>query len=425
MSSFNSVLKEKMSCLPRIIMAKILREKLESIGASNVDVLIEQIIDHMIQNAGNGAESINFDFDADCDISLELTKADFDRFEATLEGALDDLPNIIERTAADVSAQMLRSYERDWRAMRNIEDIREAEFCANLRNQWGDGFDLLRMLIDISREVGLDFVRRARRSKSIRRINLNSALYLLHARAILVASEAMVLIENGFADGAMARWRTLHEITCVAMILDDGGDALAKRYLDHDVVESKKIISKYEECSEELGYSKPSVRDIKKINCAYEFVIEKYGKGFGTDYGWVSEYLSISKPNFFDIEKAAGRAAMRSHYKMASHNIHAGTKGLTFRLGALDDHSGVIAGASNVGFVDPGHNLAINLMQITSLLLPAPWTIDKIAQLRALLDLTNRIGNALRRSQRSIERSERKLRRAALDRRSRRVRSKR
>ncbi|MCA0422669.1 MAG: hypothetical protein LCH61_04990 [Proteobacteria bacterium] len=60
------------------------------------------------------------------------------------------------------------------------------------------------MLIELSRYIGTDFHRRASRSRSRRRAHLNKALSHLHVRAIQIASEIMTLMENGYADGAVA-----------------------------------------------------------------------------------------------------------------------------------------------------------------------------------------------------------------------------
>ncbi|WP_217430933.1 DUF5677 domain-containing protein [Sphingomonas bacterium] len=56
---------------------------------------------------------------------------------------------------------------------------------------------------------------------------LNDTMLHLHARACQVVFEIITLMENGLADGAMARWRTLHEITVVATILAEHGEELA------------------------------------------------------------------------------------------------------------------------------------------------------------------------------------------------------
>lgn len=298
------------------------------------------------------------------------------------------------------------------------------QFRFNLEARWGKGFDALRMLIELSRDIGTDFHRRSSRSRSRRRVHLNKALSHLHVRAIQIASEIMVLMENGYADGAIARWRTLHEVACVAMVLGDGGEALAERYLAHEIVEAKKGLGQYQQCHPKLGYAPFSKRAAAQIERDYADAINRYGKEFGGDYGWVAAHLGNPKPNFSNIEDAAGRAMMRSHYKMASHNVHASTKGIAYRLGSLDRHYAVIAGASNVGFVEPGQNLALSLMHITILLVPTSWTLDKIAKLMALSKLHDRIPRALAQSERAIARDENKIHEAAVARRAKRSRTK-
>ena len=77
-----------------------------------------------------------------------------------------------------------------------------------------------------------------------------------------------------------------------------------------------------------------------------------------------------------------------------------------------------------MGFVEPGQNLALSLMHITMLLLPTSWTLDKVAQLMALNKLHDRIPRALAQSERAIARDEKKVREAAIARRTKRSRAK-
>lgn len=154
-----------------------------------------------------------------------------------------------------------------------------------------------------------------------------------------------------------------------------------------------------------------SARETKRIEQAYAAAIAKYGRDFGGDYGWVAEHVGVGRPNFSQIEAAGGRAMMRTYYKMASHNVHAGAKGITTRLSAFDPGLTAIAGASNVGFSEPGQNLGLSLLHFTMLLLPRRWTLDKIALLMGIIDLERRIAPALIRSEKRITRDERAIRR--------------
>lgn len=426
MGSLQSIIEEQLATMPRIIATELVRDKLKAGGYAEDEKLIGSIVDQLLRASSDESDDSDdvVEIDSDADIVLEFTDADTARVQEYVDKISETIPDLIHTVAEAAAIKMLRRYERDWAAWRDATDIQLDQFRANLQARWGKGFDALRMLIELSRDIGSDFHRRASRSRSRRRAHLNKALSHLHVRAIQIASEIMVLMENGYADGAMARWRTLHEVACVAMVLGDGGEELAERYLAHEIVEAKKGLRQYQQCHPKLGYAPFSKRAAARIERDYTGAISRYGREFGGDYGWIAAHLGNPRPNFSNIEDAAGRAMMRSHYRMASHNVHASTKGIAYRLGSLDRHYAVIAGASNVGFVEPGQNLALSLMQITMLLLPTSWTLDKIAQLMALNKLHDRIPRALVQSERAIARDEKEIRAAAVARRVKRSRTK-
>jgi hypothetical protein len=419
MGALQLLLEEQLSTLPRVIATEIVRDKFKAAGYAQDDKLVGAVVDRLlgVSSEGNVDGADTSKVESEQRIGLQFTDADAKRIQEFADNFSEKLPELIHAVAEKAANQMLRRYERDWAVWRDATNSELEQFRFNLQVRWEKGFDALRMLIELSRDIGMDFHRRARRSRSHRRAHLSKALSHLHVRAIQIASEIMVLMENGYADGAIARWRTLHEVTCVAMVLDDGGEALAERYFAHEIVEAKKGLGQYQQCHIPLGYAPFSKRAAARIERDYADAILRYGKEFGGDYGWVAAHLGNPKPNFSNIENAAGRAMMRSHYKMASHNIHASTKGIAYRLGSLDCEFTSIAGASNVGFLEPGQNLALSLMHITILLLPTPWTLDQIAQLLALNKLHKRIPLALAQSERAIARDEKKVREAAKTRR--------
>ena len=416
--SLQALLREQLADVPRMIAGQLVRDKLEPIGLA----FNEQVVDALVEHIMGGIGDSSFDIEVDVPegtlsdiVSLSFGNEDvafIARAEEALRGELSDL---IKESALRASAAMIDSYTSDWPAWRSAVVAETKKFRGNIEARWQAGFDLLRMLIEISREQGIDFDRRARRSRSMKHAHLNAALTHLHARALQIASEIMVLMESGFADGAMARWRTLHEVTCVAMVLKDGGNNLALRYLEHDAVECKKGLGQYQQCYSALGFPPFSARDTKKIERTYAAAIAKYGKDFGGDYGWVAAHIGVARPNFSQIEAAAGRAMMRTYYKMASHNVHAGTKGITSRLSTFEGGFTAIAGASNIGFAEPGQNLGLSLLHFTTLLLPRRWTLDSIALLMAMNELNDRVGPALIRSQKRIALDERKIRRLIAD----------
>jgi hypothetical protein len=86
-------------------------------------------------------------------------------------------------------------------------------------------------------------VRESSRRKSKNRQSRRVLIRLL-VRACQVTDEILCLLENGFAGGAMARWRTRHEIAVVAAVILQHSDEISKRYLAHQHVESKRAMDK-------------------------------------------------------------------------------------------------------------------------------------------------------------------------------------
>jgi hypothetical protein len=180
-----------------------------------------------------------------------------------------------------------------------------------------------------------------------------------------VSSYIICLLENGFADGAMARWRTLHEIGVVAAVISQHGKGIVERYVAHEAVESKRAMDTYMKCYRQLGYKPIPERRRKKIIAAYDAVIAQYGPTFGGNYGWAAAHLKKKRPTLADLEVQAGRAEMRAHYQMGNDNVHAGIKSMYIRLGLLGDYNAhLLAGRSNAGLMEPGQNAANTLTQI-------------------------------------------------------------
>jgi hypothetical protein len=119
-------------------------------------------------------------------------------------------------------------------------------FQKRLQQRWGKGLEALQMLVTIAREVGDDINRELRQSGKGREPHRVDILTRMHARACQIAEEIICLLSNGFADGAMARWRTLYEIVGVCLLINRHGEALAERYVAHGIVESRKAADQYQ-----------------------------------------------------------------------------------------------------------------------------------------------------------------------------------
>ena len=88
----------------------------------------------------------------------------------------------------------------------------------------------------------------------------------LQPRALLIASEIQCLLRGGFADGAMTRWRSLHEVVTTAIFIKKHGSESALKYRMSAHFRNYKVVLVYNEyCTriheerlieEELAYLK-------------------------------------------------------------------------------------------------------------------------------------------------------------------------
>jgi hypothetical protein len=191
----------------------------------------------------------------------------------------------------------------------------------------------------------------------------------------------------------MARWRTLHEISSVAFVLVRHGEPLAARYVDHQVVESFRAANNYQECCERLGCERLSDNEYLAFKNDRDQLLQRYEKSFKNDNGWAAKVVDNDRPKFRDIEKAAGIDHLRTHYQMASHNVHANPNGVFFRLGLLHESDILLAGCSNAGLADPGHCCAISLLHTTAALCTIQPNLDSIVALKILQALADEIGS--------------------------------
>lgn len=270
------------------------------------------------------------------------------------------------------------------------ETTRRRGFEQRLHNRWGPALDTLTLFRLLCLESGMALHERKKPAKDDWTY---AALIRLHARACLITAEVLSLLRAGFASGAHARWRTAHEIAVVGFFVAQHGQATAERYLLHDAIENRRATVDYQQYAARLGYEPYSQEELIAIQAKADGLVARFGKAYAEPYGWASEALSNPYPKFRDIEAASSIDHMRPYYRMASHPTHAGTKGIAFDIG-LRDSNLMLAGSSDAGLTDPGHAIAISLMQITVSLLNLERDMGNIVIMTLLQRWCDVIGDA-------------------------------
>lgn len=396
--------------IPVMALEKILATKLKSGGIRDFRRKAHLLAEHLLAKgdepfewgSGNKREDIQIHFDDD----------DIRELEKLADKSIEQLPSIVTKLAYSTALRVVDRSISMWREER-YKELRDLEgFRNRLEDRWGEPLDLLRLLLSVGREIGANFHDRLLKSRARKNRHLQVALSQLHIRACQVGYEILVLLENGLPDGAMARWRTLHEIATVALFIREGGDDLARRYLEYAVIETKKALDRFLLDHVALGYAPPSDTEKMRTQKAYDSIIERYGTEFSQQYGWAARHLGKKSPRFSDIQEAAGRAMMHSHYKLASYNVHASPKALSNRMGTVDDPTLLISGSTNAGLEEPGQNLAITLVQATSSLFGPSFALDDLVEMQSLVLLRDRATAELIAAQKKLKREHREIQRA-------------
>lgn len=331
--------------------------------------LVEALVDRFM--AGGGPDTFEWqdetddgaDAEALQNLTLGISKADIADFERMQKDALKALPGIISEATKATAKSLLRRLRKDWPQAAEQRQLECDAFLFSHVSWWEDALDQLRMLQVMAVEEAQAEGLRIRKSRAKRNLAKRDVQFRLHVRICQVGDEILTLLENGFADGAMARWRTLHELVVVALLIYDHDDDLAQRYLDHEYVEAWRAAVMYQNVRVPSGDKPYSAKQMAAFTADREAMLVKYGKSFGGDWGWAAHHLKVKAPAFGDLEAAAGRVGLRSHYKMASYNVHAGPKGIAFRHGAGDNQDANLAGRSMYGLEEPGCNTAFALAQ--------------------------------------------------------------
>lgn len=271
-------------------------------------------------------------------------------------------------------------------------------FEERLYERWGPPLDALTLFRLWCLDAGMSVHERAETTENDW---VYAALVRLHARACLVTAEVLALLRGGFASGAHARWRSAHEIAVVGSFLAEQGQDTAERYLLHETVESNRAITDYQRYATRLGYERITPDEVNRLHASQEALVARFGSEYARPYGWASEALDNPNPKFTDIQAAASLDHLRPYYRMASYPTHAGPKGIAFDIG-LANEDVMLAGPSNVGLADPGHAVAISLLQITLTLLGRKPDMGDLVTMTFLQGVCDTVGSSFMSAHREL-----------------------
>ena len=301
--------------------------------------------------------------------------------------------NFIHETIPEIAENIVSSLkENSEEQLRLVRDYADGFVNRNI-DRWKEGFDALEFFIIVCTEVGEEF-NNTHREYAVQDRNVQFDLIVrLHARACHISSEILWLLKGGFADGAHARWRALHEVVVTALFLLNNENELSIRYCEHEAIESYKAMEQYDKYKSRLSIKGFSEEELMRCKTARNKAINKYGQDFKGSYGWAAEELGNKRPNFSHLEEAVKLDHFRPYYKWASQNIHANVHGIKNKLGLAEASEEVLlAGSSNSGMTDPADLTALSLTQISVGLLTTYSNMDSLITQYVVKELGANIG---------------------------------
>lgn len=355
------------------LLARLVAEKIAKTGITLTESEIEKLagqISKSIRQTQLRLDIYTWNMSENRSFNIALSSDDVDGVRERIEETLDKLPELAaeltEKSAMSIASRVEASAERLGR--RRARDRNKYE--RHITDLWAKPLDLFGSEVEIADELGREVHTKLEELGTLHSSRQSNVLLRLAARGCQVSREIETLLLHGFADGAIARWRTLHEITVTGMLIAGGDEVLAERYLAHHAIESFKGARQYVEIHSSSGAAPIPPEDWARLRSAYDEAVAKYGAAFKSDHGWACDVCRNEKPTFADLEKCAGLVLARPHYKLASHNVHASPSGVFFKLGLIDDEAMLTAG-SPLGLDEPlvlaAHSLCILSSQLCRL----------------------------------------------------------
>ncbi len=295
---------------------------------------------------------------------------------------------VVTRECLPKSSEIVRkSLNKNSKQMLDYQRKYQKRFESRLYQRWEKPIDLLECLIKISLESGEGHSNKLAKTTDNTNNFKRAALINIHARALHIANEILILLKTGYADGANARWRSLRELAVISFFLSKENNEISERYLDYANVRAYKEAKDYRTHYKKLGYKALDLRIVRKLERKVNALDQRYGDDFGKtsgDYNWIPRSI-LNNRNFTELEKHVKVSHLHPFYNLSCDSIHGGSKGF-YRLGLMDKSQNkiLLVGPSNYGLADPLQNTAISILHVNVSLLTIDPDFESILQLQVM-----------------------------------------
>lgn len=153
----------------------------------------------------------------------------------------------------------------------------------------------------------------------------SAAIVYVTRRACATARQILALLRAGYSDGALARWRTMNELVCVGILLEQtAGEEIAERYLAQGAINRWKLQEAID--ADQNLIAAPPITDEKRavIRAAYDHAHATYNDVDDKNaWWWAAPGLNEGgRPTFAKVQRDLGIVI-----PVAMHQAHAEVHG--------------------------------------------------------------------------------------------------
>ncbi len=266
-----------------------------------------------------------------------------------------DPPTFSAEAIAKMAEEIL-SHERDYRS--------------RLYGHWKKGLDSLVTLRQVCLTVGQSFQREFLKYDQLNRCPLLHTLMTNHARGVRITAEVTSLLLSGYPDGALARWRTLHEIAVNSLVIQKHGKEAAEAFLAQAVIDHAQAGLAFNSSAVENDVEPLDPQLLKASQDLASALLAKHGEGLKSSNGWARKFEGVAK--FGKLQEKLGLKKWGYNYSFASKEIHAGFHHPGTLLGeACQNKAVLLVGPSMMGLTEAACNTAHDIVLITGSFLAA------------------------------------------------------
>ena len=296
---------------------------------------------------------------------LQMILDNKDKVEQKIKENPDFITELVQHSIKSSSDILYNGFDKD--KDNELKDVRKHTegFNNRLYKTWKKPIDYFESLIELISSYTYSFTETFYEEAYKNNNLLFNALQNIQARALLVSRECLMLIKNGYPDGAFSRWRTIYELSVIGKLLyDENNDDLCERYLNYYHIQEYKD----EKISRERGHQDHTDESFKILEQNYNLMISKYGSNYAKgDYGWANNLFNKNRVTFQEIKDKVDMDKLYGYYKLSSTYIHGNHKANEEPLGVIPNLEKLkLIGPSNYGLSIPMQNVAITLVHIST-----------------------------------------------------------